>query len=88
VNSRVPTSLMRAHERFGVSMEYDDEADVLYIALGSPQPAIAREDPDIEGLHMLYSVQSGQLCGVTVIWYSRQDKSKLLERIPFSVKLP
>lgn len=69
-------------------VSYDEAADVLYISIGPPKPSYAKEDSEIEGLCFLHSVSDGSLCGVTVVWYSEQDKEQLRRRIPFGVKFP
>lgn len=67
---------------------YDREADVVYISLGKPKPSYVREDPDVEELHYRYSLEDDRLTGVTITWYSIQDKGKLRRKIPFPVDLP
>ena len=68
--------------------DYDREADVLYVSIGRPQPAICREVAEVEGLHLLHSLADNRICGATVVWYSKQDKQVLRESIPFKVDLP
>lgn len=67
---------------------YDRDADVLYVSLGRPRPHVSREDPEIEGLYYSFDVDSSQLCGLTIVWYSSQDKRLLSQRIPFPIALP
>lgn len=67
---------------------YDREADVLYVSLGKPEPSYVQEDPDMEGLHYRYSLEENRLTGLTIVWYSIQDKEKLRCKIPFPVDLP
>lgn len=67
---------------------YDREADVVYISLGKPKPSYVREDPDVEGLHYRCSLEDDCVTGLTIVWYSIQDKEKLRRKIPFPVDLP
>ena len=71
-----------------IQMLYDKGADVLYISLGAPRPAYAVEDGELEGLHYRYSLADDTLFGVTIVWYSRQDKGALKKKLPFTVELP
>jgi hypothetical protein len=61
---------------------------VLYLSIGKPQPAICREVTGVEGLHLLYALADGQVCGATIVWYSLQRADELREAIPFAVDLP
>lgn len=67
---------------------YDRDADVLYISLGKPVPSVSVEDDEIEGLHLRYSVDTQELSGATIVWYSHQDKAQIRSRLPFEVRLP
>lgn len=69
-------------------LTYDAEADVLYVNLGRPWPAYAVEDQEIEGLHYRYALDTGELCGATVVWWSRQDHKKLRRRLQQMGLLP
>lgn len=71
-----------------LEVDYDRDRDVLYVSLGPPRPSFVREDPDVEGLHYCYAVEDRKLCGVTVVWYSTQDKRTLQRKIPFPIALP
>jgi len=58
-----------------LNWDYDDEADVLYLSVGKPRPAIG---VDIgEGTILRYDEKNKELVGITVIGV----KSKLLEEI-------
>lgn len=71
-----------------VRITYDRPADVLYVSLGKPLPCYSVEDPDIEGLLLRHSFENDVLNGVTVLWFSRQDRKQLLRKIPFHLPLP
>ena len=58
----------------GVAISYDAESDVLYITLGSAQPAIAVETQD--GNLMRIDPETDELVGITVLDF----KEKHLER--------
>ena len=58
----------------GFNISYDEEADVLYISLGSAQPAIALETGD--GDLMRVDPETDELVGITVLDF----KEKHLER--------
>lgn len=71
-----------------VEVFYDRPRDVLYLTVGDRVPCVSVEDLDIEGLHYRYSLQDNSLNGVTIVWFSLQDKARLYEKIPFPVTLP
>jgi uncharacterized protein YuzE len=50
-----------------INVNYDVDADVLYLALGQPVPASCDEDD--EGLLVRYAYSDGQACGVTVMGF-------------------
>jgi uncharacterized protein YuzE len=72
----------------GTQVEYDRVADVLYVSLGDPVPAVAREDAEVEGLHLRYAMDDNHLCGATIVWYSTQDLPTLKAKVPFAVDWP
>ncbi len=48
-----------------ISWEYDEDADVLYLSIGEPKPAVG---VDIgEGVVLRYSEEQKELVGLTVI---------------------
>ncbi|MBN9370980.1 DUF2283 domain-containing protein [Hydrogenophaga sp.] len=53
---------------------YDDDADVLYLALGKPVPAVTDEDD--HGLLLRYARSDGHPCGVTVLDFHRSWTQK------------
>jgi uncharacterized protein YuzE len=56
--------------RMELAVNYDPNADVLYVALGKPVPSITDEDDD--GLLVRFAKGSGTPCGVTVIGFASQ----------------
>jgi len=46
-------------------VEYDAEGDVLYLSMGEPRHAIGEETP--EGHVMMFDVETGEFCGLTLI---------------------
>ena len=48
-----------------INLDYDSEADVLYISFGPPRPAIGLE-PE-EGLVLRLDPETDQLVGVTIV---------------------
>lgn len=46
-------------------VDYDREADVLYLSIGEPRPAVGEETP--EGHVLRYGEETGELCGLTLI---------------------
>jgi hypothetical protein len=50
-----------------ITIDFDRDADVLYIALGSPQPAESEERD--KGIVLRYSVKNDAPCGVTVVGF-------------------
>jgi uncharacterized protein YuzE len=65
-----------------LAVKYDARADVLYVALGKPEPA--ETDMDGNGLLLRYADSDGHPCGVTVMgfrssrWAHDVDKLKNL----------
>ena len=70
------------------SVRYDKARDVLYLRFGPSVDCRSEPDDDIEGLVFRYSLADDKLNGVTVVWYSKQDKSALSRKIPCPVHLP
>lgn len=70
--------------RYGaLSLSYDTTADVLYISMGEPRPALTFEDRD--GVLVRRDPESGETVAVTVVDYEAhfrkvQDISWLSER--------
>ena len=64
-----------------IKVKYDTDADVLYLALGSPVPASTDEDDD--GLLVRYALDDGHPCGVTVLGYRgwRKNLNKLSQLV-------
>lgn len=50
-----------------ILVNYDQYADVLYLALGKPVPATTDEDAD--GLAFRFALDDGRPCGVTIMGY-------------------
>ena len=50
-----------------VSWDYDEEADVLYLSLGEPRPALSVDLG--EGLVARYDQEEGEVVGLTVIGF-------------------
>jgi len=56
-----------ADETLGPQLDYDHDADVLYVSFGPPRPAVGEHyDDDIILLHAL---DTGALVGITVVGY-------------------
>ena len=54
-----------------LSIDYDAEADVLYLALGKPRPAEGQDGPN--GLVYRYAIDDNAPCGVTIIGLRRNQ---------------
>jgi len=52
---------------------YDEEADVLYISFGDPQPAVSI---DMDGVLIRYREEDGEIVGVTIIGAGAMLKQK------------
>ena len=62
--------------------DYDENSDVLYLALEKPRPAYSSEQPD--GLLFRFAYDQDRPCGVTVFDYQAhwvQERDKLADRI-------
>lgn len=68
-----------------VSLEYDDEGDVLYISLGAPRAAVSIPSPELPGLFLRRALDNGQVCGATVIGFSELSRADLDAVVPFRV---
>lgn len=64
-----------------LNVSYDGDADVLYLALGQPVPALTDEDD--HGLLVRHAVSDGHACGVTVLGFHRawQARSQALSEL-------
>jgi len=47
-----------------VQLKYDDEADVLYISFGEPQPA---DDADLTDEGVIVRLREGKIVGLTIL---------------------
>ncbi len=47
-----------------VKMSYDDEADVLYISFGEPEPA---DDADVTDQGIIIRLREGKIVGLTIL---------------------
>ena len=47
-----------------VHLKYDDEADVLYISFGEPQPA---DDADLTDEGVIVRLREGKIVGLTIL---------------------
>lgn len=65
-----------------MQLAYDREADVLYLSVGDPRPAISREIGDDVLLRV--DVETGQVVGLTVLNLSTRNT---LEQLPIAVDL-
>ena len=62
-----------------ITVRYDTDADVLYLALGRPVPAETDEDDD--GLLVRYALDDGHPCGVTVLGFASGGWNHDLDRL-------
>ena len=68
-----------------VSLEYDQEGDVLYLSLGAPRAAWSSPSPKLPGLLIRRAFDNGEVCGATVIGFSELDQAELDAVLPFRV---
>lgn len=73
-----------------INLSYDDHADVLYLALGAPVPALTDEDDN--GLLLRFATSDGHPCGVTVLGYREshwnERVNKLSELVSSHLHIP
>lgn len=50
-----------------LSADYDERADMLYLSLGEPRPAVGEVDD--KGLILRFALDDAAHCGVTVPWF-------------------
>ncbi len=67
----------------GVTFEYDEHADVLYISTGAPKPAISEEVD--EGILFRRDPTTRKLIGVTIIDF-RTTFLKAPKRLPVTLQ--
>jgi uncharacterized protein YuzE len=63
-------------------IDFDADADVLYLSIGEPRRAIGEETP--EGHIALFDETTGEFCGLTLIGI----RAKAGEQITISVPVP
>lgn len=68
-----------------ISLDYDDEADVLYVSIGAPRPAISRPVVGMPNVALRYAFDDGALCGATIMWFSEYRTEELDAVLPFKV---
>ena len=65
-----------------VHMQYDEEADVLYISIGSPRPAVGTDIG--EGVIVRYDEKKKEVAGITILgfreWTLRSMKPQSARR--------
>ena len=59
---------------------YDEEADVLYISIGAPKPALGVDVGD--GLIVLYDEDTNEIVGVTIIGLRERAEDELSQPMP------
>ena len=59
---------------------YDEEADVLYISIGAPKPALGVDVGD--GLIVLYDEDTNEIVGVTIIGLRARAEDELSQPMP------
>ena len=59
---------------------YDEGADVLYISLGEPRPALGVDVGD--GLIVLYDEDTNEIVGVTIIGLRKRAEDELSQPMP------
>ena len=59
---------------------YDEEADVLYISIGAPRPALGVDVGD--GLIVLYDEDTNEIVGVTIIGLRERAEDELSQPMP------
>lgn len=69
-------------ERKLMRVGYDREADVLYLSVGSPRPAISRELGDDVLLRL--DAETGQVVGLTILNLSTRSS---LDDLPLEIDL-
>lgn len=62
-----------------IAADYDEQADVLYLALGTPVPSSSDEDDD--GLIVRFALQDGHPCGVTVLGFRAAKWHRNINRL-------
>lgn len=62
----------------GIDWDYDQEADVLYLSIGKPQPAVSVDIGD--GLIARYSESQQEIVGLTVIGLRTRLQKGLADR--------
>jgi uncharacterized protein YuzE len=74
--------MMAVHNN--IEYDYDRQSDVLYLSIGKPAPSYGEEDTEIEGLVIRHDIKTGKVTGVTILWFSEQDRPTLQRRLPFA----
>jgi uncharacterized protein YuzE len=64
-----------------MQLAYDREADVLYLSVGEPRPAISREVGD--DLLLRIDAKTGEIVGLTVLNLSTRDSETLPIAVDF-----
>ena len=76
-------AVVPVHRASKLSVDYDRDSDVLYVAIGEPRPAEGEEGS--RGVVYRYAVDDNTACGVTIVGFRRngwgEDAPKLAELI-------
>lgn len=65
-----------------INRTYDSEADVMYISLGRPKPALTKPLRECDAVLVRYDMNSKEVVGATIYSYSQFDKNYLESIIP------
>ncbi len=68
-----------------LTLNYDENHDVLYVSLGTPKPSYC--DNDIDGVLIRRSIKSNRLSGLTIMDFSKKNKEQLKRIIPYKINL-
>lgn len=68
-----------------VSLDYDRKADVLYLSIGEPQPAVSEEIED--GVLLRTVPETGEVVGMTVLNFTQRSPESL-PSVPISLTAP
>lgn len=65
-----------------ITQRYDQAHDVLYLTLGNPCPSTGEPLNDFDSVVVKYALDDDEICGVTILSFSKLDKNRLFNALP------
>lgn len=75
---------MKDHKK-EMTINYDNDHDVLYVSIGQPKPSYC--DRDLDGILIRKSYETNRFSGVTILDFSKRTIHQIAKVVPKSINL-